>query len=155
MYWWLDTQKGKRRVAWKEHLIKSPSGPQFPHLSDGFPPSASIILRSHPRVPEVALGARPEDSLGLGVGSLKASSPVMGRSATEIHCFHLRRGGGFLWFLSPANRKLWSGAVLTSCSCSPARACVEVPRHAWRRGVGWGDWGGGCSEVNSLGGTEA
>lgn len=55
-------------MAWKEHLIKSPSGPQFLHLSDGFPPSASVNLRSHPRVPEVALGARPEASLGLGVG---------------------------------------------------------------------------------------
>lgn len=61
------TLRKERRVAWKEHLLKSPPGPQFLHLSDGFPPSASVNLRSHPRVPEVALGARPEASLGLGV----------------------------------------------------------------------------------------
>lgn len=28
----------------------------------------------------------------------------------------------------------------------PCQGQVKAPRHAWRRGMGWGTWGGGCSE---------
>lgn len=42
----------------------------------------------------------------------------MGCSGTEIPISSSEWGGGFLWLLCPPNRKLWSGEVLISCSCS-------------------------------------
>ena len=125
-------------MACKEHLINSTTGPPFPHLSVGFPPSAGVIPRPHQRATAAALGACPEAWLGVasegpkpGDRGLHHREPLLPSS----------KCAGFLWFLSPLDRKPWAGALLISCCWSPAWA--EGPRHAWRRGVGWG---GGCSE---------
>lgn len=115
-----------------------------PHLSDGFP----TICWGYPEIPSVCACSSTGSPLGrsgLGLGwPLEAESLAMS-SATEIARLHLR-GGGFLRCLSPPNRKLWLGIVPFSCSYTPARAWAEVPRHAWRRGMGWGTWDGGYSE---------
>lgn len=83
------------------------------------------------------MGACPE--AGLGVAS-EGPKPGDGELSHREPLLSSKRAG-FLWFPSPSDRKLWAGALPISCSWSPAWA--EGPRHAWRRGVGWG---GGCSE---------
>lgn len=125
-------------MACEEHLINSTTGPPFPHLSVGFPPSAGVIPRPHQRATAAALGACP--AAGLGVAS-EGPKPGDGGSATENPCFRLQSvlvSFGFC-LLQTGSR----GQGRFRFPVVGAQPGLRAPGMPGGRGVGWG---GGCSE---------